>query len=123
EDQAGVRRFAKKLLESQGYTVLEAESGAEALLVAESHEGEIHLLLTDVILPGINGKEVFQRLRVGRPGLKAIFMSGYTDDAIARHGVLDPGILYLAKPFPPATLAAKLREAQAGKQSDRGRPE
>jgi PAS domain S-box-containing protein len=120
EDQPGVRKFAKRLLESQGCAVLEAENGAEALLAAESHQGEIHLLLTDVILPGLNGKEVLERLRIVRPGLKAVFMSGYTDDIIAPHGVLEPGVVYLAKPFTPAALAAKLTEALAGKQE---RPE
>ena len=95
---------------------MEAENGAEALLAAESHQGEIHLLLTDVILPGLNGKEVLERLRIVRPGLTAVFMSGYTDDIIAPHGVLEPGVVYLAKPFTPAALAAKLTEALARKQ-------
>ena len=91
EDEPGVRRLSRTILEAQGYAVLEAASGDEALEVARSHPGEIHLVATDVIMPGISGRVLWDRLRGLRPDSRVLFMSGYTDDAIARHGVLEPG--------------------------------
>ncbi|MCM3877502.1 MAG: PAS domain S-box protein [Thermoanaerobaculia bacterium] len=110
EDESGVRRLSRTILEAQGYTVLEAASGEEALEIARSHTGEIHLVATDVVMPGMSGRVLWDRLRVLRPGPRILFMSGYTDDAIARHGVLDPGIAFLQKPFTPFGLAHKVRE-------------
>ena len=110
EDEPGVRRLSRTILEAQGYSVLEAASGDEALKVARSHTGVIHLVATDVIMPGMSGRVLWDRLRVLRPDARVLFMSGYTDDAIARHGVLERGIAFLQKPFTPQRLAEKVRE-------------
>jgi signal transduction histidine kinase len=110
EDEAGVRRLSLTVLETQGYIVLEAASGDIALQVARSETGPIHLIVTDVVMPGMNGRELWERLKVLRPDSRVLFMSGYTDDAIARHGVLEPGIAFLQKPFTPFSLAQKVRE-------------
>jgi signal transduction histidine kinase len=110
EDESGVRRLARKILEARGYTILEAASGDEALEIARSHTGLIHLVATDVIMPGMSGRVLWDRLRVLSPDSRVLFMSGYTDDAIARHGVLEPGIAFLQKPFTPRGLAEKVRD-------------
>jgi two-component system, cell cycle sensor histidine kinase and response regulator CckA len=110
EDKSGVRRLSRTILEAQGYIVLEAASGDEALEVARAHAGEIHLVATDVVMPGMSGRVLWDRLRVVRPDPRVLFMSGYTDDAITRHGVLEPGIAFLQKPFTPFGLAQKVRE-------------
>jgi PAS domain S-box-containing protein len=110
EDESGVRRLSRAILKAQGYIVLEAASGDEALEVARSHAGQIHLVATDVIMPGMSGHVLWDRLRVLRPDSRVLFMSGYTDDAIATHGVLEPGIAFLQKPFTPFGLAQKVRE-------------
>src|SRR5262249_60048204 len=87
EDQEEVRRLTATVLKDHGYSVIEAANGAEALAFADGYSGEIHLLVTDVILPGMNGKEISERLRALRPGLKVLFTSGYTADVIARQGI------------------------------------
>jgi two-component system, cell cycle sensor histidine kinase and response regulator CckA len=110
EDQEDVRRLAKTVLTTYGYHVVEAANGAEALVFANEHSGEIDLLLTDVILPGMNGKEVSERLRALNPRLKVLFTSGYPGDAIARRGIPERDVAYLPKPFSPDSLAAKIRE-------------
>jgi CheY-like chemotaxis protein len=110
EDQAEVRRLAVMVLESWGYRILEAANGGEALLVAERHEGDIHLLLTDVVMPGITGKELLERLRPLRPETRVLYMSGYPVDLIDSRGLLEPGLPYVPKPFTPDALAAKVRE-------------
>ena len=110
EDEAGVRRLSLTVLRTQGYVVLEAASGDIALEVARSETGPIHLVVTDVVMPGMSGRELWDRLRVLRPDSRVLFMSGYTDDVIARHGVLEPGIAFLQKPFTPLGLAQKVRE-------------
>jgi signal transduction histidine kinase len=110
EDESGVRRMSRTILETQGYTVLEAASGEEALVIARSHEGVIHLVATDVIMPGMSGRVLWDRLRALRPNSRVLFMSGYTDDVIARHGVLESGIAFLQKPFTPHGLAEKVRD-------------
>jgi len=110
EDQDSVRRITNSILKVYGYDILEAANGDEAMDVAQKHSGEIHLLLTDVVLPGINGRELGERLRMLRPKLKVLFTSGYTSEVIARRGVLDDGLAYIAKPFTPDRLAAKVRE-------------
>ena len=110
EDEEVVRRLAREILSGNGYRVLEAGNGREALLLSEAHRGEIHLLLTDVVMPKMSGRELGERIRLHRPDLRILYMSGYTDDAILRHGVLVDGIPFLQKPFTAEVLARKVRE-------------
>jgi len=110
DDEEVVRRFAREILSGNGYKVLEAWSGREALLLSEAYRGEIHLLLTDVVMPKMSGRELTERIRPLRPDLRILYMSGYTDDASLRHGVLEDGIPFLQKPFTPEGLARKVRE-------------
>ena len=107
EDQDEVRTLTLRILEREGYLVLPAASGRDALELAASHASPIHLLLTDVVMPGLSGREVAEQLTAIRPGTRVLFMSGYTDNVIAQRGVLDPGMAFLSKPFTPETLAAK----------------
>lgn len=110
EDEPGVRNLVRDTLKEDGYIVLEASNSAEALLLCEQHPGQIHLLFTDVVMPGLSGRQLAERLLPLRPELKILYMSGYTDDAIVRHGVLEPGVAFLHKPFTPQILARKVRE-------------
>jgi CheY-like chemotaxis protein/two-component sensor histidine kinase len=111
EDEPSVRDLALRLLNQQGYKVLEAANGEEALRVVQEHIGEkIHLLLTDVVMPQMGGKELANQLKLLRPDIKVLYTSGYTDDAIVHHGVLEPGIHFLQKPFSLKTLSHKVRE-------------
>jgi CheY-like chemotaxis protein len=110
EDAAAVRAVARQVLERNGYAVLEAPNGRTALDLAVKHRGPIHLLVTDVIMPEMSGRQLAERLKEPRPELKVLFVSGYTDDAIIRHGILEPGIAFLQKPFSPESLARKVRE-------------
>jgi len=111
EDEPSVRDLAHRLLNQAGYKVLEAANGEEALRVVQEHIGEkIHLLLTDVVMPQMGGKELANQLKNLRPDVKVLYTSGYTDDAIVHHGVLDPGTHFLQKPFSPKTLTHKVRE-------------
>ncbi|HEY8851497.1 MAG TPA: response regulator [Gemmatimonadaceae bacterium] len=109
EDATAVRVAARQILERLGYTVLEAANGTDALTTAQNGN-KIDLLLTDVVMPEMSGRELVDRFAKLRPNTKVLFMSGYTDDAIVRHGVLRPGTAYLQKPFSPDTLARKVRE-------------
>jgi response regulator RpfG family c-di-GMP phosphodiesterase len=98
------------VLERQGYTILEAPNGAAALHVAATHQGPIHLLLTDVVMPVLSGRQLAERLVQLRPETQVLYTSGHTDDSIVRHGILEPGIAYLQKPFTPDSLARKVRD-------------
>jgi two-component system cell cycle sensor histidine kinase/response regulator CckA len=109
EDADGVPELTRRLLQRQGYTVLVAEKAEEAFQLFEQHPS-IDLVLADVIMPGVSGPELTSRLVERRPGLKVIYMSGYTDEAIAQHGVLKPGIAFLHKPFTSEALGRKIRE-------------
>ena len=111
EDDEPLRTLAREILSIRGYTVLDAISPSEALRLADGHPGPIHLLLTDVVMPQMNGRQVADHLLAARPGLKVLFMSGYTDAAIVEHGVLEPGTHFLQKPFTPDGLSRKVREA------------
>ena len=110
EDTAAVRAVTRQVLERQGYTVLEAAHGAAALQTAAGHPGPIHLLLTDVVMPVLSGRQLADQLARLRPDAKVLYASGYTDDAVVRHGVLEAGISYLQKPFTADSLARKVRE-------------
>jgi CheY-like chemotaxis protein len=110
EDDPDVRSLALEILQAQGYTVLPAANGREAMDVAERHRRLIHILVTDVVMPEMNGADLARRLAGLRPGLRVLFMSGYTDDVIAREGVLEPGTALLEKPFAPSALTQKVRE-------------
>jgi len=109
EDEEGLRQLTRRLLVRQGYTVLVAANADEASLLFEENPS-IDLLLTDVVMPGASGPELVTRLVERRPALKVIYMSGYTDDAIVHHGVLDPGIAFVHKPFTSESLGQKIRE-------------
>jgi PAS domain S-box-containing protein len=111
EDQEEVRTFASRVLESYGYTVLTAPDGPKALALAADHFSSIHILLTDVVMPGMNGRQLAELLTAQRPAIKVLYTSGYTQDVIAHHGVLDADVDYLSKPYSPDALAARLREA------------
>jgi len=110
EDEKGVRELAREYLEMTGYTVIEAENGHTALELAALHSGPIHLLMTDVVMPGISGRELSERVKSIRPGIRVLFMSGYTDQAVVHHGILETDAVLLQKPFTVAALAAKLRD-------------
>jgi PAS domain S-box-containing protein len=110
EDEEMVRNLARKILERQGYRVLSAACGEEAIQIAEKEIGSIDLLLTDVIMPNMNGRELGDRLELLKPGIPVLFMSGYTADVIAQHGVLEEGTNYLKKPFTIRSLSTKVRE-------------
>jgi PAS domain S-box-containing protein len=110
EDNEGVRELACMILDGQGYKVLVAESPAHAEELCEKHSGGIQLLLTDVVMPGVSGRELTRRITARYPGIRVLYMSGYTDDVIAQGGVLEPGVAFLQKPFTPRDLGAKIRE-------------
>ena len=110
EDEPTVRDLAVRILRRQGYTLLEASDGNEALRLLEEHGGPVHLLLTDVVMPGLSGRELAARAQAAQPGIKVLFVSGYTDDAILQHRLLERGVVLLQKPFTPDSLAGKVRE-------------
>ena len=114
EDEAEVRSLIRLELESRGYTVLETDDAAKALETCESHDQPIHLLLTDVVMPKMSGPMVAQKVAELRPGIKVLYMSGYTDDAIVHHGVLSQEMPFIQKPFSPLTLRRKIREVLVG---------
>jgi CheY-like chemotaxis protein len=109
-----VRVVVGGYLETTGYRVLEAGDGVEALEAAAAHKGPIHILITDVVMPRLSGREVATRLSAKQPDLKVLYISGYTDDSIFRDGVLEGGMAFLQKPFNLKTLAQKIREVLDG---------
>ncbi len=110
EDEEGVRDLARRVLELKGYKVITASNPTEAAQICERHEGPIHLLLTDVVMPTMSGRQLAEHLAFLRPGLKVLYMSGYTDNAIVPHGILEEGTQFLQKPFTADSLAHKVRE-------------
>jgi CheY-like chemotaxis protein len=110
EDEPEVRRLVEKLLRLKGYRVLSAASPAEAIAISKRHEAPIELLLTDVIMPGMNGRELSRVLAASRPRMRVLYMSGYTDAAMSQQGILPQGTAFLSKPFTPEALARKVRE-------------
>ena len=115
EDNEQVLQLARHFLQNMGYTVLAAENGFKALKILESHTGPLHLLLTDVVMPEMNGRELVEKSSKILPALKVLYMSGYTDNVIANRGVLDAGVAFIQKPFTGLDLAAKVREVLDGK--------
>jgi PAS domain S-box-containing protein len=111
EDDDTIRMIMRRTLKRDGYIVLDATDGQQALQMAAAYDKPIDLLLTDVVMPFVGGRELAERLLVARPTMKIVYMSGYTDDVILRRGLLEPGVTFIQKPFAPATLAAKLRKA------------
>jgi DNA-binding NtrC family response regulator len=105
-----VRSLARRTLERQGYLVLESARPSQALRLSDSTVEPIHILVTDVVMPEMSGHELASQLEARRPGIKVLYMSGYTDDALGYHGVLDPDVAFLHKPFSPMDLARKVQE-------------
>jgi CheY-like chemotaxis protein len=110
EDEGGVRGLTRHVLVGCGYKVLEAADGPAALMVAAAHPGPVHLLIADVVMPGMGGREVAEQLGKRHPKMRVLFVSGYTDDAVIRYGVMRDSVNFLQKPFAPAALALKVRE-------------
>ena len=118
EDEPQVRNLAALVLRGRGYEVLEASSGDEALLIAKRYAGKIHLLLTDVVMPQMSGKELSEQIKNTRVDIKVLFASGYTDDAVLHHGVLEAEMEFIQKPFTPNTLANKVREVLGARNTE-----
>jgi CheY-like chemotaxis protein len=114
EDSQTLRQLARELLESDGYKVLEGANGAHAIKIAERYAETIHLLLTDVVMPVMDGHKLANHMVQARPEIKVLYMSGFTDDAIAHHGVLEPGVALLEKPFTKESLTRKVRDVLGG---------
>ena len=110
EDEEEVRKLAAQILQRQGYKVLEAPQEGDALLICEQHQTPVHLMLTDVVMPGMSGHQLAERLKSLQPEMKVLYMSGYTDNTIIQHGVLVEGVNYISKPFTVDALARKVRE-------------
>jgi CheY-like chemotaxis protein len=110
EDEDAVRSMVRVVLQQAGYTVLEASRGTEAIRLAGAHPGPVHLLITDVVMPEMGGRQLVERLVPLRPDIKVLYLSGYTDDAVVRHGVLQADVAFLQKPFTMAALTNKVRQ-------------
>jgi CheY-like chemotaxis protein len=113
EDEETVRHMAQEILKSNGYHVIDASDGKDAINVANNYDGTIDLMVTDVVMPQLGGRELAEKLSPVRPNMKVLYMSGYTDDAIVHHGVLDGRAAFLEKPFTPDALALKVRDVLA----------
>jgi DNA-binding response OmpR family regulator len=120
DDDATLRRLSERLLRERGYTVLSAANGEEALAALERYGKPVDLLMTDVVMPGMNGRELARVAERRKLTEKTLYMSGYTDETIAKHGVLEPGLAFMYKPFTVEALASKLREVLDG-PADRAR--
>ena len=119
EDESAVRALVRRFLELRGYRILEAANGPEALRISREHPGPIPLMVTDVVMPRMSGRELAFQLAAERPDMKVLYMSGHTEDAIVHHGVLEEGVAFLQKPFAQDTLVSRVRrlldgEAPAG---------
>ena len=110
EDEEAVRDLVRTILTGQGYEVLVALDPQQAEVIASKFPGEIHLLLTDVVMPGVGGRELATRISMMRPGIHVLYMSGYTENVITTGGLLEQGLAFLQKPFSPAALVQKIRE-------------
>jgi CheY-like chemotaxis protein len=110
EDEEAVRNLGAQLLSSQGYRVLEASNGGEALLICEQYPNPIHLMLTDVVMPNMSGRQLAERLAPIKPDMKVIYMSGYTDDTVLQRGIPSSETAFLNKPFTPDSLMRKVRQ-------------
>ena len=119
EDEESVRELAAQMLERCGYTVLLAEDGADALRVAQEHDGPIHALVTDVVMPDMNGRQLAEALIPQRPEMRVLYVSGYTSDIIAHHGVLDEGVEFLEKPYSFRGLLGRVRQVLDGASTAR----
>ena len=115
EDYPAMLKATQRMLEMRGYTVLAASTPGEAMRLAGEHAGEIHLLITDVVMPGMNGRDLAEKLMALNPHLKRLFMSGYTADVVAPLGVVEEGVYFIQKPFLAQNLASKVREVLEGK--------
>jgi two-component system, cell cycle sensor histidine kinase and response regulator CckA len=118
EDEDGVRALIREVLQRHGYRVIDTRNGAEATDACERHEGEVHMLLTDVVLAQVTGTDLARQLIPMRPKMKVLFISGYTEEAIIHQGVLEEGTAFLQKPFTPNVLARKVREVLDGKSGE-----
>src|SRR5207248_2782660 len=110
EDESTILKLVETSLRSRGYNVLVASTAEAAESIASKHAGPIHLLLSDVVMPQTSGRDLADRIVEMRPEIRVLWMSGYTDDTIAHHGILEPGLHFLQKPFTPASLGDKIRE-------------
>jgi DNA-binding response OmpR family regulator len=122
EDAESLRELLREALETNGYTVLVARDGAEAMQIAAAHAGPIHIVVTDVIMPGMSGPKIVDLLAPRRPEMKVLFVSGYSDESLTRHGLVGPGRAFLSKPFGPEVLLRRVRESLDAVESPPGPP-
>ena len=110
EDEDMVRALARRILQTHGYNLLEAQNGFQALRLCQEYTGMIHLMVADVVMPGMSGRAVADHLSTVRPSMKVLYLSGYADNSIVHSGIIDTGTAFLPKPFAPGDLARKVRE-------------